>query len=555
MDHLIMSKKYWWGLLAAVLFSLLFMNTLLPVTDNVESNYALTAKEMVLSGDWISPQIYGRYWYDKPVMFYWLTALAFKVFGFTNFAARLAPALFGFAAVAFTGWSGRKLISERGGFLSAFILSSFIMFFAISKLIITDAILFLFFNATLIFFYLGYSTPCKNWYYGMYICAGLSTLTKGPIGFLLPGLILILFLLMDRGWRELRTARLLSGFLLFLAVVLPWYGAMYYLHGSDFVNTFLGLHNMVRATVSEHPRDNVIYYYTVLLLGMAFPWISFLPQAVKYYVHPSGSWQKPPRLELFLFLSAATVFFFFQNMATKYPTYTYPLLLPLALLLGSFLDKTYAEGKNSFKFYGPLSWNSLFTIILALAALLYKNNSFELWQPVLLTLVLLGGLIMQWRLRKQGLKFIYAIGLTSLIFHLLLTSCLISPLTRMRSADNLTPALQKLFPQRQEFISYGNYPTSAVYYGIKTIYRAQPDATIAANAKASGSPGSAKQSWSGKNVMPVISYSSLAQQKQPVMVVDEKYFTDFQQEFAVKDQSWILQAQIPGWQIWERKQP
>lgn len=70
-----------WGLAALLLF---FGNGQLWITDSVESNYALTAKEMVLSGDWISPQIYGNYWYDKPVFFYWLTAAGFKILALTN---------------------------------------------------------------------------------------------------------------------------------------------------------------------------------------------------------------------------------------------------------------------------------------------------------------------------------------------------------------------------------------------------------------------------------------------------------------------------------------
>ena len=90
-----MSKNYWLGLGVAAIFLLFFGNGSLLITDSVESNYALTAKEMVLGGDWLSPQIYGRYWFDKPVLFYWLTALGFKIFGFTEFGARFFPAVFG----------------------------------------------------------------------------------------------------------------------------------------------------------------------------------------------------------------------------------------------------------------------------------------------------------------------------------------------------------------------------------------------------------------------------------------------------------------------------
>ena len=83
-----MARKYWLLLFIVTAVLLFAGNGSLLVTDSVESNYALTAKEMVLSGDWLSPQIYGYYWYDKPIFFYWLTALAYKMFGFTEFASR-----------------------------------------------------------------------------------------------------------------------------------------------------------------------------------------------------------------------------------------------------------------------------------------------------------------------------------------------------------------------------------------------------------------------------------------------------------------------------------
>ena len=149
--------KWQWLLLFLVTALLLFTgNSSLLVTDSVESNYALTAKEMVLSGDWLSPQIYGHYWYDKPVFFYWLTALSYKLFGFTEFASRFFPAVFGMASIVLLGWAGSKLYNARTGFYSAVILVSSVEFFLISKSIITDAVLFFFFSATLLCFYLGY---------------------------------------------------------------------------------------------------------------------------------------------------------------------------------------------------------------------------------------------------------------------------------------------------------------------------------------------------------------------------------------------------------------
>ena len=154
-----MSRKSWTVFWLAALLLLFVFNGSLLITDSVESNYALTAKEMVVSGDWLSPQIYGQYWFDKPVFFYWLTALGFKIFGFTEFAARFFPSCFGLAGLGLLIWGAKKLFDDKTAFYSGLVLLTSVEFFLISKSVITDAILFFFFSAVLLFFYLGYSTP------------------------------------------------------------------------------------------------------------------------------------------------------------------------------------------------------------------------------------------------------------------------------------------------------------------------------------------------------------------------------------------------------------
>lgn len=128
-------------LLSAFLF--LLGNSLVPVTDTAEANYALTSKEMVLSGDWLSPQIYGRYWYDKPIFYYWMLSASFSVFGFNEFAARFPSAVFGTLSVLFTFWFAQKVYDEKTAWGAALILSTSLEFFLLSKAVITDAALFL----------------------------------------------------------------------------------------------------------------------------------------------------------------------------------------------------------------------------------------------------------------------------------------------------------------------------------------------------------------------------------------------------------------------------
>lgn len=536
-----MSKNHFILAFIGILIILLAGNNLMPVTDNVESNYALTAKEMVLSGDWISPQIYGNYWFDKPVMFYWLTALSYKIFGFTDFASRLMPGIFGGLSVLMAGFAGRKLYSKQSGLYSMLILSSFLLFFVLSKLIITDAVLFLFFNATLLFFYLGFSTTEKNYYYVMYAAAGLATLTKGPVGFLLPGLIIVLFLIFTKGWHELTRAKLFSGTLVFLLVTVPWYYIMYKLHGTAFLNVFLGVHNILRATVSEHPRDNVWYYYTVLLLLMAFPWIGFLPAALKDACRKNGHWLLPADRELFLIISMVTVFVFFQNMATKYPTYTYPLLFPLALLLAGWWDRQTEHSLSR----TPLIFSTVFYVFLAAVSLLYEPKNITLKHTWLLAIIIIVGLAWQWYSRRQKHNLLVALSLSSMLFYLALTFVIIIPITQIRSAYDLSQKMTTQILLTRPWLSYGDYPPSLVYYSDHKLSRILPDEQVDQYRHQN------KFSWNNKNVMPFISHNELTQLQKPVVIVNDKYFTEFKNDLG-QDKTWNKLFTLPGWEIWEK---
>ena len=503
--------KWQWLLLFLVSALLLFAgNGSLLVTDNVEANYALTAKEMVISGDWLSPQIYGHYWYDKPVFFYWLTALAYKMFGFTEFASRFFPALFGMAGLGLLAWGGSKLYNARVGFYSALILASSVEFFLISKSIITDAVLFFFFSATLLFFYLGYKEGKASYWYAMYGAAGFSVLTKGPIGVLLPGLIITIFLLWQRDWHVLKRAHLVSGTLLCLLITIPWYGAMYALHGNDFLATFFGLHNFLRAPVSEHPRDGVFYYYTLVNILALFPWSGLVPGAV--YNWWQGKERTLDSLQKFLLVWALVVFIFFQCMATKYITYTYPLLFPASLLLGSMVAKQEAGcfTRKYFVFVGVG-----FTVLLAGAfwatnrGLIADTYLFILPLAVILAGVL-GCLMSAFAQAK-----IYSIACTAMVFYLGLIFSIAVPFSQVRSAQALGIALAE---QRVKEVGlYGSYPTSAVFYSGSKLVKLVPEKELE-----SYKPKS--MSWSSKNVMP---FAAMEQQHYPLVIVSSKSIKDF----------------------------
>lgn len=323
-------------LLAAAALALYWLgNWMIPVTDPVETNYTQTAKEMLLAGDFISPRIFGNYWYDKPVFFYWELIAAFGLFGVNDFAARMFSGLFGVIGIVMTYFFARRLYGAKTGLWSALILGTSFGYWLIAKTVVTDLTLFVFFNAVLVFFYLAYTGTNKNLYYLCYAAAALAVLTKGPIGILLPGLIVTIYLFLRRDFSAVKEMKPL-GLLLFFAVALLWYGPMIALHGKDFIDNFLGVHNVLRATQSEHPMWDVWWYYSVLFFLVMFPWSFTLPVA-------AWRWIKARRMpgldekELFLAVWALSIYWFYQMMATKYTTYTLPASLPIAILMARFL--------------------------------------------------------------------------------------------------------------------------------------------------------------------------------------------------------------------------
>lgn len=308
----------------------------LPVTDPTESCYTLTAKEMLQAHDYFSPRIHGNFWYDKPIFFYWELILAYKLFGVNEFASRFFPAVFATCGVFLTCYFGNKLYGQKVGFFAAILIAATPEFWYLSHAIITDMTLFCAISVTLMSFYSGYTSGKTNYYYIAYVAVGIGMLTKGPIAFCLPGLIIFLFLLVQKDLSHLLKMKLHIGVPISFAIAAIWYLPMYIIHGQEFIDNFFGVHNFLRATVSEHPKFDVWYYYTMIFLAGFFPW--WLPVL---YRKAKDFWRKRqlPTLDMkekFLLIWAFTVPIVFQSFATKYVTYTLPYMMPIAILFARY---------------------------------------------------------------------------------------------------------------------------------------------------------------------------------------------------------------------------
>ncbi|MBR2214160.1 MAG: glycosyltransferase family 39 protein [Selenomonadaceae bacterium] len=380
------AKKDYAILLALCALLFFLGSSLIPVTDPTESNYAETAKEMLAQGEYLSPLIYGHSWYDKPIMFYWELVASFGIFGVNEFAARFFPGVFASLGVLITYFLGTKLYDRKRGLVSALLLMTTVEYWYVAHAIITDMTLFCAIAGTLTAFYLGYSRGKPHYYYLAYAAAGVGMLTKGPIGLVLPGLIILLFLAWERNLKHLLKMKILPGLVIFAAVSSIWYLPMFLLHGWDFIDTFFGVHNVLRATVSEHPAQNVWYYYLMIFVAgfipWVFPWLYGLARKIGQDIRERNLPTVATR-EKFLLTWALTVPLLFQCFATKYVTYTLPYMMPVAILFAGY----YASREKLFQRMLVGTAAVFMALLFAVAAPLCqdfsgKNEAAEL-QPLL----------------------------------------------------------------------------------------------------------------------------------------------------------------------------
>ncbi len=375
--------------------------------DPDEGRSGVIAKEMLASGNWMTLTQNGVPYYDKPVLYFWLVALCIKLFGLSELAVRLPSALAATLTVGFVSLWGFVSGGLRRGLWAGLILATSVEFVFLGRLGKMDMVFTFFFTAALLFF-LWWKQQGKGFIWPFYLFLGLASLAKGPVGVLLPFLIVGISLAIEKRWDLLREMHLLRGAGLMLVVSGPWY-LMAALRDPEYIKTFLWNHNVLRFFILEkriHHAEPIYFFVPILFAGF-LPWSFFLPPILH---HLWERWRDDGREErLFLVVWAAMVLLFFSLARNKLGTYILPLFPPLALLAGDAIEQ-FVAGKEARRWrqrwmlYGSLFWLFLLLSASPISEPVLKGRHplyFRLNLPLFYFSLFFFIAVLGWALRKE----------------------------------------------------------------------------------------------------------------------------------------------------------
>ncbi len=306
------------------------------MTDADEAFYAEAAREMVASGDYVTPFFNYEHRFQKPILYYWMTAVVYQVTGPTEAAARLGAALSGIGLVLITAACARRWRDHDHALLAGAMVATAFGCYSIGRMALPDLPLAFFItlatwaglNGTL---HLG--TPPRAWLLLSALAMALGFLTKGPVAVILPALVVVSVTLIERRGLGLTLTDVLLGTVVFTVVGLPWYGLMWERHGTAYLHSFFLGDNLERFATDRFNEPRPWWFYLPVVFGGLLPWSPLMGTwwpALRDTLHDR---RRPSAATLRLVIWATVPLLFYSLSIGKQPRYVLPVLPPLAMLL------------------------------------------------------------------------------------------------------------------------------------------------------------------------------------------------------------------------------
>lgn len=347
-----------------------------------EGRYAQMAREMMVSGDYITPRYNDYKYFEKPPLHIWASAIIFQLFGLGEWQARFWSGLTGYLTILLVGFTATQLFGRVTGYLAALILLSSPMWVVGGHFNALDMGLSAFLNLALCSLLLAQHAyeqqrprSGRNWMWICWIAMGLATLSKGLIGIVIPGMVLFAYLITRFDWKILGRLHIMSGLLIFLLITAPWFVAVS-IQNPEFPHFFFIYEHFERFTATAHGRTAPFYFFLPLVLVGFLPWI---PQFFQ------SAWQTINQYRIGSFSSAwmlwawfAVILIFFSISRSKLPGYIMPVFPALAILAAKSITD-YLDSRHYLS--NPWRFQTLFFVLLGITGYFFLSEVGRNGQP------------------------------------------------------------------------------------------------------------------------------------------------------------------------------
>jgi 4-amino-4-deoxy-L-arabinose transferase-like glycosyltransferase len=438
-----------------------------------EGRYSEIPREMVASGDWLTPRLNGIKYFEKPALQYWATATAFTAFGEHHWTARLWPALTGFLGVLATAFAAARLFGARAGLIAGAVLAGSVLWNVIGHVNTLDMGVSFFLAAAVFALCLAQRDEAtllenRRWQDGAWVLLALAVLSKGLIGLVLPAATVVAYALWQRDWGFILRIRPFRGLAILLAITAPWFIAVS-LANPEFARFFFIHEHFERFLTKAHGRYQPMWYFIPILLVGMLPWLGTLLQGLAAGFRRDAGTRFQPRR--FLLLWVVVVFAFFSVSSSKLASYILPIFPALAALIGLHLTSHVASRR--------IEWHALPAILAGGVCLFlvpyvtrFANETvpaalYEAYQPWLYggsVALMLGGIAGFW-LGRQGrsVAAVFALAFGGFVFGqgFLLGH---DSLGSVNSAHDVAAAIRGQVAPEAPFFSVNTYDQSLQFY-------------------------------------------------------------------------------------------